>query len=336
MGLFSFLHKNKQESAPENGEFHSRTEEESQAVRGRGKRKPNNQSNAPADPVLPEKKRARRRLVGAVALVLAAIIGLPMILDSEPKPLAEDIAIQIPSKDKPIQSGTIAPPASSSTSRVAASAALDQKEEIVEPSSTAPATPTVPAAAESASAKSSVPTTAIVAGAAAAAGAVALANNKPKDDAKHSETDKPASTDKAKPEPQPAAKTDNKAGNKVDNKADNKTETKAAASVEKTNDAARAKAILEGKPDPGKPDPKATEKPGKFVIQVAALATKEKINELQTKLKDAGIKSYTQKVATVSGERTRIRVGPFANKEEADKMRARIVKLGLNGTITPA
>jgi DedD protein len=43
------------------------------------------------------RKRARRRLVGAVALVVLVVVFLPMILDNEPKPLSEDIAINIPS-----------------------------------------------------------------------------------------------------------------------------------------------------------------------------------------------------------------------------------------------
>src|SRR3954466_1787526 len=42
------------------------------------------------------KKRARRRLVGAIALVLLIVVFLPMVLDSEPKPLNQDIAINIP------------------------------------------------------------------------------------------------------------------------------------------------------------------------------------------------------------------------------------------------
>jgi DedD protein len=41
------------------------------------------------DPTLPEKQRARRRLVGAVALVVAAVVILPMVLDSHPKPVAK-------------------------------------------------------------------------------------------------------------------------------------------------------------------------------------------------------------------------------------------------------
>jgi len=42
------------------------------------------------------KKRARRRLVGAIALVLAVVVFLPMILDNEPKPVSENISINIP------------------------------------------------------------------------------------------------------------------------------------------------------------------------------------------------------------------------------------------------
>jgi DedD protein len=53
------------------------------------------------DPTLPEKQRARRRLVGAIALVIAAVVVLPMILDTHPKPVTDDIAINIPSRPAP-------------------------------------------------------------------------------------------------------------------------------------------------------------------------------------------------------------------------------------------
>jgi DedD protein len=42
------------------------------------------------------KRRARRRLVGAVALVLAAVIILPMVFDPEPKPPASSVSVRIP------------------------------------------------------------------------------------------------------------------------------------------------------------------------------------------------------------------------------------------------
>ncbi|OGB23060.1 MAG: hypothetical protein A3I66_08570 [Burkholderiales bacterium RIFCSPLOWO2_02_FULL_57_36] len=290
MGLFSIFRKNKQESASEDSEFLTRAEDESNAMRGRGKRKQRKQSNEPVDPVLPQKKRARRRLVGAVALVLAAIIALPMILDSEPKPLAADIAIQIPSKDKPAVRQDSGRSASSSATgaKVPASAGLDKDEEIIQPSA-APATPAVPQ--KNTANLSALPGTAI----------------------KSEVPQKPGSKveDNVKVQPIPARRDE---------------------------DSERAKAILEGRslakvdstPGPGEA------KSGAYLVQVAALASQDKVNELQKKLKNAGIKSHTQKVATANGEWIRIRVGPFASRDEADRMLAKIGKLGLNGKLVPA
>ena len=45
--------------------------------------------------------RARRRLAGAVALVLAAVIVLPMFLDSEPKPIPATVEVTIPDRNSP-------------------------------------------------------------------------------------------------------------------------------------------------------------------------------------------------------------------------------------------
>jgi DedD protein len=43
------------------------------------------------------RKRARRRLIGAITLVVLMVTVLPMILDDEPRPVGQDIAISIPS-----------------------------------------------------------------------------------------------------------------------------------------------------------------------------------------------------------------------------------------------
>jgi len=45
------------------------------------------------------KRRGRRRLVGAIALVLAAVIVLPMVFDSEPKGSAPPVSVRIPGED---------------------------------------------------------------------------------------------------------------------------------------------------------------------------------------------------------------------------------------------
>lgn len=299
MSWFPFFRKSKPESAAGGDEFYSRAEQESTAARGRAKRSGSNGNAAkrePADPVLPEKKRARRRLVGAVALVLALVIGLPMILDSEPKPLAEDISIQIPSKNKaPAPADMPAQPAAAP----AKPNGLDAAEEIVEPPAVKPAS-VASAAPPAAREEVSAPVTA-------------------------KSIEKPAPT---VPAPQVALA---KPAAKPENKPDAHAAPHAPA-VPRVDEAARAKAILEGKFDA----PAAVAKPGKFVVQVAALASADKVNELRGKLTQAGIASYTQKVATASGERIRIRVGPFASKDEAEQMRARLGKLGLSGTLVPA
>lgn len=46
------------------------------------------------------RRKARRRLVGAIALTLAVVVILPMVLDSEPKPTGQDINLSIPNPDK--------------------------------------------------------------------------------------------------------------------------------------------------------------------------------------------------------------------------------------------
>ena len=115
MGIFSF---GKKDEAParrgSNSGSNRRSNEGSSNRRSnegvrveRRSRRPDRSGDAEAmllDPTLPEKQRARRRLVGAIALVIAAVIVLPMILDSHPKPVTDDIAIDIPSRPAPQQS----------------------------------------------------------------------------------------------------------------------------------------------------------------------------------------------------------------------------------------
>src|ERR1700681_2595996 len=62
-----------------------------------------------AHPAVDElKRRARRRLVGAIVLALAAAVILPLLLESDPRPLGDDVSIKIP----PIDSGKFVNPLS--------------------------------------------------------------------------------------------------------------------------------------------------------------------------------------------------------------------------------
>ena len=42
------------------------------------------------------RKRARHRLIGAGVLVLIGVIGFPLLFDTQPRPIAVDIPIEIP------------------------------------------------------------------------------------------------------------------------------------------------------------------------------------------------------------------------------------------------
>jgi DedD protein len=55
---------------------------------------------SPAESVDAMRRRARHRLIGAVVLVLAAVIGFPLLFDTQPRPVAVDIPIEIPDRNK--------------------------------------------------------------------------------------------------------------------------------------------------------------------------------------------------------------------------------------------
>jgi DedD protein len=286
MGLFSFLSKNKQDAAGEDSAFYSNADDATVTAKARSKRA-SSAGRAAADPGLPEKKRARRRLVGAVALALAVAIGLPMVLDSEPKPLASDIAIQIPSKDKL----SLTPVLSQEAVNNAAvkSAAQETREQVDK---------TAAAAQEKAALEQAAPA-------------------------------KPEATAEVKHEAKPEAKPEAKLELKSAELPKEKAPAKAPAAKPEGDDAARALAILEGKGAGDAAGPK-------FMVNVVALATPEKIAEAQEKLKGIGMKPSTQKVSTEAGERTRVRVGPFG-KDEAEKVRVRLGRMGFNAVqVVPA
>jgi DedD protein len=295
MGLFSFLDKNKQ----------AIDEEDNPPVKARRtRRSESSEAQEPLDPALPEKRRARRRLIGATALVLAAIIGLPMIFDSEPKPFSDDIAIQIPARDAPTtrQSAPSLPTLELSPS-------VNTVPVVEKPS--APVTAVAPI-------KSDAP--------APVAKAVVPEPVQPEKEVKKEVVTKEVT----KAAPKEATKEATKESAKVASKDNAKDKA-----GDKAKDKANSKAANTKSPSDSKNAKSNKELPIRYVLQVATLANKAKADEMQEKLKKAGIKSYSQKISTNAGERIRIRVGPFVNKEEADKMRARLSKLGLSGSLQP-
>jgi DedD protein len=104
---------------------------------------------------------------------------------------------------------------------------------------------------------------------------------------------------------------------------------KPAKAVVNAAEANKAQALLEGKA----PEKKADASAGRFVVQVGAFSDVARAREARVKLESAGLKTYTQVAETKDGRRIRVRVGPFADKTEADKAAQKIKKLDLPAAI---
>jgi len=86
------------------------------------------------------------------------------------------------------------------------------------------------------------------------------------------------------------------------------------------------------KAESDKPEPKPVDSKDmgtRFVVQVGAFNDETKVREVRTKLEKEGIKTYTNVAQTKEGARTRVRVGPFTNRDEADKVARKIKQLSL-------
>lgn len=238
-------------------------------------------SNTPAESVEVIRKRARHRLMGSVVLVLGAVVGLPLLFDSQPRPVAIDTPIVIPDRN---QAAPLATPGHNTKS-------IQAKER--------------PALA------TSVPEQPSVTPAKSAVANVAALDPHEEVVTKDTKTEAKAET-----------KVETKVETKPDAKLEAKTDTKSEAKPE-SKESAKAKALLDGKDAPKSSDAVRS------VVQVGAFADAAKAKEARTKLEQAGLKTYTQEVETKEGKRIRVRVGPFATKEEADKAAEKIRKLNL-------
>lgn len=66
----------------------------------------------------------------------------------------------------------------------------------------------------------------------------------------------------------------------------------------------------------------------RWVVQVGAYNDMERMREARQKAEKLGFKTYITDVDSPTGKRTRVRLGPFATKKEAD---AAAVKVKANG-----
>ena len=249
--------------------------------------------------------RARRRLAGAVVLVLAAVVILPMLLDAERQPVPDNIAIRIPDRNSPFE------PSLSDQSAATADAGSTGSVQGVAaaPAAVAAAAPPV-AAAPASSPSMSAPS--------------------------------PATKPDARPDAKPEQKPESKAKADAAAKAEARAEAKAAAnaSSSRTDDGARALALLEGRPTasatpPAGSAPPAVKPPekGNFVVQAASLDTAADAQGQRDKLSAAGLSNaFVDGPVAVNGkQKYRVRVGPFPSREAAQAAQTRLRTLGFGG-----
>jgi DedD protein len=95
---------------------------------------------------------------------------------------------------------------------------------------------------------------------------------------------------------------------------------------------AAPKAAAEGQ-RPQEPKDGKSAASARVVVQVGAYGDATKAREVRQKLEKAGFKTYTQVVDTKDGSRTRVRVGPFASRAEAEQAAAKIKSLDLPASL---
>ncbi len=291
------------------------------------------ESSVAADPALAQKKRARRRLVGAIVLGIAAVIILPLVLDSEPRQDITDIEISIPSLDDALPA--IERPRSGELA-VAPTAPSPAAEMVVPPvpeeSSGGTSAVDRPPSAASSSAETATDEPADLSAGGTetrpSAGVVKQAGKKPARQTAASGTVSAPAPSGAAPEPDgtvapSAAAPAAAAGTGVASRAASREGTAADTAV------ASAAPTLPAAPAPAS----AGER---FALQIGAYANAGSARAQLDKVRRTGLPAWAETVETSQGRRTRVRVGPFATRAQADQARATLSLAGMESVVVDA
>jgi DedD protein len=261
--------------------------------------------DAPVETVETMRNRAKRRLIGALVLVVAAVVGFPLLFDTQPRPVLVDVPIEIPDKNK-TKPLSVPAPAPSAAAKVDDKASLAGKEEIISDNKEK-----ITGNKPSAQVNTDVSATKTIANTAPSQDKAALDKTATEKAAQAKALAEKASAEKVAAEKAAAAKV----------MAD---KSKA--------EAAKAQALLEGKTT-ASPTPAAAANGERFIVQFGSFADSDKAREVRQKVEKVGLKTYAQIAETSEGKRYRVRVGPFATRAEAEKAASKIKSLELPANI---
>jgi DedD protein len=224
------------------------------------------------------KKRARRRLVGAVVFVSVVAVVLPMVMDHQPRQVVQEIEIRIPGQDeKPF-----APKFATAPVEKAPETVVEKPVVAALPDETKPSLP---------------PTARVI------------------------ESTREKTVEK------PAEKPVEKAPEKMV-KVEKATDKPIEKPVQKEADAKRAAAILAGQADTPAPA-----KSGEYLILIGAFSNEANVKNLKEKLGQQGVKTFSEPLDTPQGKKTRVRAGPFASREAAEKALVKMQAIGVSGVV---
>ncbi|TWQ71883.1 sporulation protein [Xanthomonas vasicola] len=93
-------------------------------------------------------------------------------------------------------------------------------------------------------------------------------------------------------------------------------------------------------PEPAKPVVTAPAAPAAsavgFAVQLGAFARAEDADALRDRVRAAGFSAFVEQVRTDKGALSRVRVGPVANRGDAEQLRAQVAaKVGISGMVRP-
>lgn len=272
------------------------------------------------DTQLEFKKRARRRLVGAVALALLAAIVLPIVMDQPPEPPNQDIQLRIPGRDTPFDARLSAParPSAEKGPAQPPMAAIREPAPVEDPApekltqeAAAPVLPSPPPAQspQKASVPRSTKQTAPPA----------------------TRTDTLPTQSKLKPPPKPIEKLEEKPAEKPPEKAVEKvdeTRQESSPAPQKPAEEERAQAILNARDNVR--DNERDNGRGKFVVQLGVFGDPANVRKVQAQVRAAGYSAYSE---SLPGGKTRIKAGPFAGRDAAQKALDKLKRSGISGIV---
>ncbi|MFA6015532.1 MAG: SPOR domain-containing protein [Gallionellaceae bacterium] len=243
------------------------------------------------------KRQARRRLIGAVALITAVVVILPMVFDSEPPASSiSEIELRIPDKEK------------IGEFQAASEVNADQAPlEIVDASPVAISAVIVPAPEASGVPPVAAPAPQVSAPVAVVKPAAAPEDVHPVRDEKPRLIKKSPAAVSAPADPLSI----------LEDRVGASRAAEAKQVEEKSKAKAGAKPVEAHHPKSG------------FVVQVGVFANADSAKKLQEKLHKQGLHVYSEKVAN----KIRIRIGGFATREAAEKVRRKLESQGTHASI---